>query len=102
MTAMLDTFTEREKKLARGMAAAIWGIDLDAVEQLRTERAGVTFPVLAEHPALWLEETDSLEPFQTPHFDAVTVELDRWLVPWKLKAGYSERINALVYRLEAT
>ncbi len=102
MTTILDGLTEREQKLARGMAAAIWGIDLDAASQIPTERDGVTFPVLGEYKARWFEETESRAPFQTPHFDSVTVLLDRWLVPWKLKAGYSERINTLVYRLEVT
>ena len=104
MTTMLDTFTEREQKLARGMAAAIWGIDLDAVEQLPTERDGAVIPVWPPTPPglVWREETESLEPFLTPRFDAVTILLDRWLVPWKLKAGYSERINTLVYRVEVT
>ena len=101
MTAMFDTFTEREQKLARGMAAAIWGIDLDAVEQLRTERAGVTFPVHVERPLIWFAE-NQLQAEPEPTFLAEIVMLDRWLVPWKLKAGYSERINTLVYRLEAT
>ena len=102
MTIMLDTLTEREQKLARGMATAIWGIDLDAVEQLPTERDGVAIPVWPPTSVAlaWREETESLEPFRTPHFDMVTILLDRWLVPWKLKAGYSERINTLVYRLE--
>ena len=98
---MLDTLTEREQKLARGMAAAIWGIDLDATLQIPAKRGDkLTIPIHVGRSLRWLCETDSYEPFLTPHFDAVTVLLDRWLIPWKLKAGYSERINTLVYRLE--
>ena len=101
MSAMLDTLTEREQKLARGMAAAIWGIDLDATLQIPTERAGVTFPVLAQlqHTVAWFAE-NQLRAVPEPAFSAETIILDRWLVPWKLKAGYSERINTLAYRLE--
>ena len=93
--------TEREHKLARSMARAIWNIDLDEVEQLSTKRDGMVIPVWPPtEPLRWHEEWDSLEPFITPVFESVTILLDRWLVPWKLKAGYSKRLNVLVFRVK--
>ena len=94
--------TEREHNLAREMAMAIWDIDLDEVEQLPTRYDGMVIPIWPpERKSLvWREEWDLLEPFQTPEFEKVYILLDRWLVPWKLKAGYSMRINTLVFRVQ--
>lgn len=93
--------TEREHRLAHGMAMAIWHINLDEVEQLSTDRDGMVLPVWPQgDPLEWREGFESLEPFITPKFESVTILLDRWLVPWRVKAGYSKRINTLVFRVK--
>ena len=38
--------------------------------------------------------------YQGPQFYTETITLDRWIVPWKVKAGYSARINMLAFRVE--
>ena len=114
MTDILDGLTEREQKLARGMAAAIWGIDLDATQQIGIEAQSerITLPVFSSDlRPTWVEEADVLEISRSkmdrwtdvsfvPVFSMVTIDFDRWLVPWRLKAGYSAEIDVLVYRLE--
>ena len=94
--------TEREHNLAREMAMAIWGIHLDGVEQLPTRRNGMVIPIWPpERKSLaWREEWDLFKRRVTPEFESVTIMLDRWLVPWKVKAGYSKRINTLVFRVK--
>ena len=94
--------TEREHKLAREMARAIWDIDLDEVEQLSTKRDGMVIPFWPpERKSLrWREEWEMFERRVTPEFESVTIMLDRWLVPWKVKAGYSKRINTLVFQVK--
>ena len=38
--------------------------------------------------------------YQGPRFFFETIPLDRWIVPWKVRAGYSGRINMLAFRVE--
>jgi len=99
----LDGLTEREQKLARGMAAAIWGIDLDETQSIeaRSQCKKLAVPVLIPRSLLFVENADWIEQMNAPRYTSETIELDRWLVPWRLKAGYSAKINMLVYRLEA-
>ena len=102
MPNILDGLTEREQKLARGMAAAIWGIDLDEPQQIEatSQCNKLTIPVLIPRPLRWREEGFVWAPL-VPRLKSHTIKLDRWLVPWKLRVGYSAEINMLVYRLEA-
>ena len=38
--------------------------------------------------------------YQGPQFYTETITLDRWIVPWKVRAGYSARINMLAFHVE--
>ena len=85
--------TESEQKTAREMVAAIWGLDLDTVQQV--EVSTTEDQILISSAYFRVLKSGALE--EVP---ASFVHLDRWIVPWKVKAGYSARINMLAFRVE--
>jgi hypothetical protein len=77
------------------MAMAIWGIDLYDVKtrEYTGSHDGLLVPLLDDNFQVM---AGSLE---RPKFEQELVTLDRWLIPWRVKAGYSQRLNLLVYRV---
>ena len=101
---MNKEFTESEWSKMSCMVNVIWGVDIDKVKLLETESGAtnIQFPVLdPEFRPYWLEDNVSLEKvLSRPIFTNEIVSIDRWLIPWKVKAGYSAQLNMLVYRVE--
>ena len=115
MRELLESLIESEQKTAREMVRVLWGVDLDDIRHchaMKEELDRITFPVLQEGTgkAYWYSEGDGdpregplyLGNYRGPRFDFELVELDRWIVPWKVKAGYNAAINMLAFRLEAS
>ena len=88
---MNKEFTESEWSKMSCMVNAIWGVDIDTVKLLETKSTAdkIIFPVLRQRGLHTI----------SPIFDKGLVELDRWLIPWQVKAGYSAQLNMLVYRV---
>jgi len=88
---MNKEFTESEWSKMSCMVNAIWGVDIDTVKLLETKSTAdkIIFPVLRQRGLRTI----------SPIFDKGLVELDRWLIPWQVKAGYSAQLNMLVYRV---
>ena len=94
---MNKEFTESEWSKMSSMVNAIWGVDLDAVKLWNLERKtadSVIIPVLdPAYGPIW----DKVSAFARPLFTQELVEVDRWLIAWKVRAGYSARFNTLLY-----
>jgi hypothetical protein len=92
--------TQEEWAQMRHMALAIWGADLYLTRNLRydtTERvANITTPV-GEHDARWVD-ADIPQPYPSPiaTFTQIRVELDHWLLPGRIRAGYDAEHNLVV------
>jgi len=97
---MNKEFTESEWSKMSCMVNVIWGVDIDKVKLWNLERKTtdrVIIPVLdPAYGPKWYK----VNPFERPVFTQELVEVDRWLIPWQVKAGYSAQLNMLVYRVE--
>lgn len=92
--------TQAEWAQMRHMAMLIWGVDLYLTHNMRhdTTVGTVTIDALArEHGARWVD-ADVLQPYPSPipTFTQFRVELDRWLLPWRVRAGYNVEHNLIV------
>ena len=96
-------FSGVEWSKMKQMVNAIWGVDLDAVKytQVRSDCQKIMFPVWDDNCKAYWDAEEAARAMEDPKFEQELVELDRWLIPWKVKAGYSKRLNMLVYRVEA-
>ena len=87
------------------MALVLWGIDLKAAKWIRIESEATKLELCVPPDtfrAWWFDESEPRpwdDLYEGPAFDFVTIELDRWIVPWKVKAGYNAAINMLCFRL---
>ena len=103
MDALMECLTEKEQETAREMAWVIWGINLDEVRKIPVGSGcdRIVFPVASSDPRAvwWWEDEKQPRLSEAPRFEQVEVVLDRWIVPWRVKAGYNAQINGLVYRI---
>ena len=95
-------FSDVEWAKMKHMTKAIWGVDLETLKYVVSESTAerIQFHVLNQEPIrpyLIDDLITGIEHRMT--FNKEVVELDRWLIPWKVKAGYSERMKLLVYRV---
>ena len=94
-------FSDVEWAKMKHMTKAIWGVDLNAVNYFMTESKAVNiqFPVLDNNILPYWDLEAAAREMESPTFERELIELDRWLIPWKVKAGYSERLKLLVYKV---
>ena len=99
MTEIAGAFTGSELKAIREMTLAIWGVEFDGMKlyELRNEVSTFIVPIV-EYKIPWIDMNESVFAHKTPQFKQERIEIDRWLIPWKVKAGYGPESNLLVYR----
>jgi len=93
---MTGTFTPKEWLKMGKMVAAIWDVDIDKVKLFETTETftNIQFPVLDhKYGPVWTAGVT-----ERPTFTTEIISIDRWLIPWKIQAGYSTRFNLLVWR----
>jgi hypothetical protein len=86
--------TQEEWRLACEMAGVMWGVNLYGVYWMRCSGrpAALTVPVAYMPDRTWLDWAES-----SLGFAAERIAIDRWLIPWRIKAGYSPALNAVAY-----
>ena len=96
--AWFKLFTDREVALMHEMASAIWGIDFTKARRVWVDHPILEIPYF-DGSVRWYAETDPMPWPETPRFERIRVELDRWLVPWRLRAGYADKIKTIFMML---
>ena len=94
-------FNEDEWAKMKHMTKAIWGVDLDRLKYVETDSTSekMIFPVWDDNIKSYWDAEAAARAMENPTFESELIELDRWLIPWKVKAGYSARMKLLVYRV---
>jgi hypothetical protein len=92
--------TQEEWAQMHHMALEIWGADLYLTRNLRhdtTERVANIPVLVGEHGARWVD-ADTPQPYPSPMatFTQIRVELDHWLLPGRMRAGYDAEHNMIV------
>jgi len=92
-------FSDVEWAKMEHMTTAIWGVDLNAIYYCVGRSDKITFPVWDDNIKPYWDLEAAAREMESPTFERELIELDRWLIPWKVKAGYSERLKLLVYKV---
>ena len=92
-------FNEDEWAKMKHMTEAIWGVDLNAINYCIGRSDKIIFPVWDDNIKSYWDAEAAARAMENPTFESELIELDRWLIPWKVKAGYSARMKLLVYRV---
>ena len=95
-TILENHFDANELKLIEEMVRCIWEVDVHGltIYEVDTHYQTITIPVLKRDTYL---HHQALGFLSDPTFDRFVVHLDRWLVPWKVRAGYFPLHRVLFY-----